>query len=213
MVGRSVCENPFYWRRVDKKFHPNDLPVLVNTHTDAISSASSSSAISRREVLQRYAEYASSIDIRYKGHKSVRMALAKPILALFHGEANGKRFRINVNNLLRGDPLVGTSGVMSLEPELDSTAAAIAIATATATATAADSVAGTVGLGDSKETDKKPKYNQARAKEKAEKRAKREAEVQRKVAALSRAQAMPMGDLLLHAAEVSNLDAAMLDAI
>ena len=86
MVGRSVINIPYYWKNIDSKiYHSND-PKLE-----------------RAEILESYGNYALSIE-HTQGSKA-RRALMKPVLTLFTGEPNGKRFRAALDKLIRDESL------------------------------------------------------------------------------------------------------------
>ncbi|CAM9962985.1 unnamed protein product, partial [Hapterophycus canaliculatus] len=77
MVGRSWSSNPWYWSQADSKLFGTKDPGLT-----------------RREVLERYAEYGERQEKSYGDNWLVcRRRLAKPIWHLFHGEKGGKKFR------------------------------------------------------------------------------------------------------------------------
>ena len=82
MVGRGVISDPFYWRKVDQIFFSSQQRIP-----------------SRREVLERYASYASRMENR-QGPRS-RTFLIKPVLGLFTGCYNGRKFRRTVDELMR----------------------------------------------------------------------------------------------------------------
>jgi hypothetical protein len=196
MVGRSVVENPFYWRHVDSVFAPATAQGdAVTPDTGPLAGATTSPAVSRRWVIGQYAKYATAVDAAYRGPGNVRLALAKPILSLFHGEPNGKRFRVNLHNLIRGQAVVGTGTVNSEEVLLSSAA----------DVTLQQESVNPEGKG------KKENPGQARAREKATKRNMRQLEAAYKEAALAKANSTPMGELIMLAVEVSNLEASSLD--
>ncbi len=58
--------------------------------------------LSRREILSKYATYAKEQELKH-GYSRVRRQLIKPLWNLFHGEANGKQFRIQLENQLRNE--------------------------------------------------------------------------------------------------------------
>lgn len=58
--------------------------------------------LSRREIIHKYAQYAA---IAEKKEKKARRALIKPIWNIFHGEHNGRLFRIKIEELMRDDSM------------------------------------------------------------------------------------------------------------
>jgi len=82
MVGRAVVNNPWYWRQVDSKVYGNNDPIVT-----------------RRQVLLDYGAYARGIE-QQQGRRA-RASLLKPVTSLFAGEPNGKRFRNQLDTLLK----------------------------------------------------------------------------------------------------------------
>jgi tRNA-dihydrouridine synthase A len=82
MVGRSVVNEPYYWRQIDSICYDTD-----------------DSGLSRRDILQRYADYARAVEAEH-GPK-VRRVLLKPTLGLFTGEHNGKKFRAAMDTIVK----------------------------------------------------------------------------------------------------------------
>ena len=56
--------------------------------------------MSRRDILSNYAEYAAREEKKC-GDKRLHRVLIKPLWNLFHGEYNGKAFRVEIEKLLR----------------------------------------------------------------------------------------------------------------
>ncbi|CBJ49172.1 FAD binding / catalytic/ tRNA dihydrouridine synthase [Ectocarpus siliculosus] len=91
MVGRSWSSNPWYWSQADSMLFGAKDPGLT-----------------RREVLERYAEYGERQE-KACGEKwlACRRRLAKPIWHMFHGEKGGKKFRVALEGMLREDKSFG----------------------------------------------------------------------------------------------------------
>lgn len=91
MVGRAVMDKP--WHAL--------CDVDYEVYGEALRDPDGQ-FMSRRKVLQSYAEYA---DAERKAMGSSVRALVKPLLNLFHGEKNGKRFRRVIDQCLQKDAL------------------------------------------------------------------------------------------------------------
>jgi len=100
MVGRGVIEEPFYWSEIDRK---------VYGHTQDTSSTM------RRKILESYVTYADRIE-QVEGRKA-RRALLKPVLNLFSGQTNGRRFRNLIDTYIRDDSRPVGSGVILVAAE------------------------------------------------------------------------------------------------
>lgn len=88
MVGREAYKKPWHWSSLDTEIFGED----------------ENPAQSRRQLLDQYAEYAMEVedDERESGKKgkSLRRALVKPLLNLFHGEAGASAFKRRIDGLL-----------------------------------------------------------------------------------------------------------------
>jgi len=95
MVGRGVIEEPFYWNEIDSRVYgkKKDEPLTM-----------------RRSILESYVAYADRIE-RLEGRKA-RRALLKPILNLFSGQKNGRRFRNLTDTYIRDENRSVGSGVI-----------------------------------------------------------------------------------------------------
>lgn len=84
MVGRDICNRPWYWRQVDSKIYGQTDPGL-----------------SRSMVLGQYCAYAEEVEAE-AGERwlPARRRLLKPIWNLFHGEPGGKKFRVALERLV-----------------------------------------------------------------------------------------------------------------
>lgn len=83
MVGRDVYRRPWYWSSVDADLFGRDLP-----------------AASRRDVLDRYAAYATACE-SHPTVRSPRRSLVKPLLNLFFGDRGATAFKRALDDLLR----------------------------------------------------------------------------------------------------------------
>ncbi|CAN0156393.1 unnamed protein product, partial [Ectocarpus sp. 8 AP-2014] len=64
--------------------------------------------LTRREVLERYAEYGERQEKAFgENWLACRRRLAKPIWHMFHGEKGGKKFRVALEGMLREDKSFG----------------------------------------------------------------------------------------------------------
>jgi tRNA-dihydrouridine synthase A len=87
MIGRAVVANPWAFRNVDTKIYKKD----------------QDPNLSRREILIKYAAYATEME---KTHDPrVRRALIKALLPLFTGEKFGKQFRIQLDINVRQEDM------------------------------------------------------------------------------------------------------------
>jgi len=95
-VGRSIVNTPFYWRLVDSELYGvKSSNVAADTSSSLETNIESKTFLNRRQILEKYADYANHIEAR-QGHRA-RRALMKPVLGLFTGEKNGKMFRNNMD--------------------------------------------------------------------------------------------------------------------
>lgn len=89
MVGRDAYKRPWYWASLDRDVYGLDsLP-----------------AISRRKVLNAYAEYAAHVEVNaHRLGYSPRRVLLKPVLNLFHGDPGSNAFKRKIDALAKGTP-------------------------------------------------------------------------------------------------------------
>lgn len=87
MVGRDAYRRPWYWSSIDADLFGRDLP-----------------AASRRDLLERYAEYAIACET-HPTVRSPRRMLVKPLLNLFFGDRGATAFKRALNDLCNQRPL------------------------------------------------------------------------------------------------------------
>ena len=92
MVGRGVINSPFYWRHIDNLIYNDD----ATKNND--NNGKTSIQLNRHEILDKYGDYCTAVE-ETRGPKS-RRALMKPVLGLFAGEPNGRKFRANLDSLI-----------------------------------------------------------------------------------------------------------------
>lgn len=85
MIGRAAYSNP--WR--------------ILSDADRVIYGVPNRAVSRRQVLEEYVEYADSVKGRYNPHRPSLRALIMPLINLFHGEKGGARWRRAIDVALR----------------------------------------------------------------------------------------------------------------
>lgn len=83
MLGRIATKDPWLLTQVDARFFGKANPCL-----------------SRREVLEKYCDY---VDKHTQERKLVKRGLLVPIVPLFHGKKDGRRFRQELNRALDED--------------------------------------------------------------------------------------------------------------
>jgi tRNA-dihydrouridine synthase A len=98
MVGRGAVEDPFYWSKIDQQIYNKE-----SVETGMLPPT-------RRSVLAAYVEYADKIE-KVEGRK-VRRTLLKPILNLFSGQKNGRRFRNLMDTYIKDENRLVGSGVI-----------------------------------------------------------------------------------------------------
>lgn len=98
MVGRGAIDDPFYWSKIDQKIYNKE------------SVGAGLSLPTRRSVMDAYVEYADRME-KLEGKKA-RRALLKPILNLFSGQKNGRRFRSLMDTHIKDENRPVGSGVI-----------------------------------------------------------------------------------------------------
>ena len=98
MVGRGVVNTPYYWRHVDNIIYNDNDANDANDANDNVLNKRIGNQLNRYAILDKYGDYCKAIE-ETRGPKS-RRALMKPVLGLFAGELNGRKFRSNLDSLI-----------------------------------------------------------------------------------------------------------------
>lgn len=109
MVGRGVIHHPYRWRHVDEILYDNNGSDFNTPTYEGVQNQSFKILNTRRDILDKYCAFVNIQEKRERneeyddkrGVAGSRSTATKPILDLFKGEVNGKRFRQLIDEELR----------------------------------------------------------------------------------------------------------------